>query len=85
MNAIKVLGNMPTFDYYHRPSNKAFTNLTTKLTPPMNLRSLLGLGLKFILPLFELLLTARLVLKEKGHITLNAAFGCIASFVKYTL
>ena len=48
MNSIEVLGNMPTFDYYNTPSNKAFTDLTTTLTPPMNLQSLLGLGLKFI-------------------------------------
>ena len=39
---------MPYFDYYNRPTNKAFTNLTTTLKPPMNLQSLLGLGLKFI-------------------------------------
>lgn len=42
------MGNMPFFDYLHRPTNQAFHDLTTKLSPPPNLRSLLGLGLKFI-------------------------------------
>ena len=31
-----------------RPTNKAFHDLTTEISPPPNLRSLLGLGLKFI-------------------------------------
>ena len=47
-NATMHLGNMCTFDYWNRPTNQAFHNLTTVLTPPPNLRSLLGLGLKFI-------------------------------------
>ena len=36
------------FEYSHRPSNLAFHDLTTTLNPPMNVRSLLGMGLKFI-------------------------------------
>jgi hypothetical protein len=39
---------MPTFDYWNRPTKLAFHDLTSQLTPPPNLRSLLGLGLKFI-------------------------------------
>jgi len=39
---------MPTHDYWLRPTNLAFHDLTTRLSPPRNLRSLLGLGLKFI-------------------------------------
>ena len=39
---------MYTFDYWLRPTNLAFHDLTTTQSPPRNLRSLLGLGLKFI-------------------------------------
>ena len=39
---------MFTFDYWLRPTNLAFHNLTSDESPPRNLRSLLGLGLKFI-------------------------------------
>jgi hypothetical protein len=39
---------MPTWFYFARPSNMAFHDLTTIRKPPSNLRSLLGLGLKFI-------------------------------------
>ena len=39
---------MSTFYYFNRPTNLAFHDLTSRLRPPMNLRSLLGLGLKFI-------------------------------------
>jgi len=38
---------MPTWLYFARPTNLACHDLTTKITPPANLRSLLGLGLKF--------------------------------------
>ena len=38
---------MPSWFYFVRASNLAFHDLTTVLTPPKNLRSLLGLGLKF--------------------------------------
>ena len=38
---------MPSWFYFVCASNLAFDNLTTALTPPKNLRSLLGLGLKF--------------------------------------
>lgn len=39
---------MPSWYYFARPTKYAFHNLTTRLQPPKNLRSLLGLGLKFI-------------------------------------
>ena len=39
---------MPSYDYWNRPNNLAFHDLTSTLRPPPNLRSLLGLGLKFI-------------------------------------
>ena len=39
---------MSLFQYFNRPTNLAFHDLTTRLSPPKNLRSLLGLGLKFI-------------------------------------
>jgi hypothetical protein len=39
---------MTVFYYFNRPTNLAFHDLTSRLTPPKNLRSLLGLGLKFI-------------------------------------
>jgi hypothetical protein len=42
------MGSLPLFQYFNRPTNLAFHDLTTTLTPPQNLRSLLGLGLKFI-------------------------------------
>ena len=38
---------MPSWFYFIRASNLAFHDLTTELKPPKNLRSLLGLGLKF--------------------------------------
>ena len=47
-NAYICMGNLPTFDYWNRPTNKAFHNLTSSLTPLPNLRSLLGLSLGFI-------------------------------------
>jgi hypothetical protein len=47
-NATLRLAEMPTFDYWNRPTKLAFHDLTTTLAPPPNLRSLLGLGLKFI-------------------------------------
>lgn len=39
---------MPWWQYHNRPKNSAFHDLTTILPAPKNLRSLLGLGLKFI-------------------------------------
>ena len=39
---------MTLFYYFNRPTNLAFHDLTSRLRPPQNLRSLLGLGLKFI-------------------------------------
>jgi hypothetical protein len=47
-NASQRLVALPTFDYWNRPTKLAFHDLTTLLSPPPNLRSLLGLGLKFI-------------------------------------
>ena len=38
---------MPSWYYFSRPSNLAFHDITTISKPPKNLRSLLGLGLKF--------------------------------------
>ena len=38
---------MPAWFYFDRPNNLAFHDLTTLITPPSNLRSLLGLGHKF--------------------------------------
>jgi hypothetical protein len=38
---------MPAWYYFDRPSHLAFHDLTTSVSPPKNLRSLLGLGLKF--------------------------------------
>ena len=39
---------MPTWYYFTRPINFAFHDCTLSATPPANLRSLLGLGLKFV-------------------------------------
>lgn len=39
---------MPTWYYFSRPSHLAFHDFTLHNKPPKNLRSLLGLGLKFI-------------------------------------
>ena len=47
-NAYNYLSTMPTWTYFNRPTNMAFHDLTTRLKPPPNLRSLLGLSLKFI-------------------------------------
>ena len=47
-NASTVLANTPTWYYFSRPSHLAFHDFTKKVKPQKNLRSLLGLGLKFI-------------------------------------
>jgi hypothetical protein len=47
-NASIYLAIVPTWSYFSRPSNMAFHDLTTRIKPPKNTRSLLGLGLKFI-------------------------------------
>ena len=39
---------MPAYQYFDHPSNLAFHDLTSTLPSPLNLKSLLGLGLKFI-------------------------------------
>ena len=43
-----TLAKMPTWYYFSRPSNMAFHDFTKRHKPQKNLRSLLGLGLKFI-------------------------------------
>ena len=47
-NAAIRLATMPTWWYFHRPVHMAFHDITTTIKPPANLRSLLGLGLKFV-------------------------------------
>ena len=47
-NAAIRMADMTLLEYFSRPTNRAFHNLTTNIRPPSNLRSLLGLGLKFI-------------------------------------
>ena len=47
-NAAITLAKMPTWYYFSRPSNMAFHDFTKRHRPQKNLRSLLGLGLKFI-------------------------------------
>jgi hypothetical protein len=47
-NASLYLAQMPTWQYFERPTTMAFHNLTTRLKPPRNICSLLGLNLKFI-------------------------------------
>jgi hypothetical protein len=47
-NAATYLETMHPWAYFSRPSNMAFHDLSTVFKPPKNLRSLLGLSLKFI-------------------------------------
>ena len=47
-NASATLAMMPAWYYFSCPSNLAFHDFTKKHKPEKNLRSLLGLGLKFI-------------------------------------
>jgi hypothetical protein len=47
-NATIALATMPMWLYHSRPTIMAFHDLTTRLKPPKNLRSLLGLNLKFV-------------------------------------
>ena len=47
-NASSTLANTPTWYCFSRPSHLAFHDFTQQKIPPKNLRSLLGLGLKFI-------------------------------------
>jgi hypothetical protein len=47
-NTAIQLATMPTWFYFNRPSHLAFHDFTRSKQTPKNLRSLLGLGLKFI-------------------------------------
>ena len=47
-NASSTLATTPTWYYFARPSHLAFHDFTQQKQPAKNLRSLLGLGLKFI-------------------------------------
>ena len=47
-NASSTLAHTPTWYYFSRPSHLAFHDFTRSKQPAKNLRSLLGLGLKFI-------------------------------------
>ena len=47
-NASTTLAHTPTWYYFSRPSHLAFHDFTRSKQPAKNLRSLLGLGLKFI-------------------------------------
>jgi hypothetical protein len=47
-NASIYLMNMPVWSYFSRPTNMAFPDLTSRIKPPKNLRSLLGMDLKYI-------------------------------------
>jgi hypothetical protein len=47
-NAATYLATMHPWAYFSRPSHVAFHDLSTGLKPPKNIRSLLGLSLKFI-------------------------------------
>lgn len=74
---------MTPWAYFNRPTNMAFHDLTTWKKPPRNLRSLLGLSLKFIpnpkynlswadyeektLPRFERDLKIKTFMAEKLH------------------
>lgn len=48
-NASKVLGSRPYAEYMNRPSKMAFHNLCIRLTPPLSIGRLLGLGTKFVI------------------------------------
>jgi hypothetical protein len=47
-NASIALATMPIWLYHSRTTRMAFHDLTSRLKPPKNLRSLLGLNLKFV-------------------------------------
>jgi hypothetical protein len=47
-NASSYLATMAVSAYFHRPNTMAFYDLTSRLKPPKNLRSLLCINLKFI-------------------------------------
>ena len=47
-NASSTLATTPTWYYFYRPSHLAFHDFTQQKQPAKKLRSLLGLGLKFI-------------------------------------
>jgi hypothetical protein len=47
-NASLYLAQVPICKYFRRPTTTAFHDLTTRLKPPRNIRSLLGINLKFI-------------------------------------
>jgi hypothetical protein len=47
-NASLYLAQIPTWQYFERPTTMALYDLNTRLKPPINIRSLLGINLKFI-------------------------------------
>jgi hypothetical protein len=47
-NASLYLAHMPTWQYFERSTTMAVRDLTTRLKPPRNICSLMGLNLKFI-------------------------------------
>jgi hypothetical protein len=47
-NTSSYLATMLLWLYFQRPTTMAFHDLTTRLKPPKNIRSLLGLNLKFV-------------------------------------
>ena len=64
-NKFIVLSNMQTWYYFNQLTHTAFHNCTSFSSPPQNLCSLLGLGLKFI-PTPRFTTTPKDLKKENG-------------------
>ena len=79
------MGNLSIFDYYDRPHNIAFHDLTTRLKPRPNIRSLLGLGLKFIPTPFRTTTFNHLLKEDSGlpHLERSLQLRCFFLAVGY--
>lgn len=73
----------PTFEYWNRPTNKAFHDLTTTTAAPLNLRSLLGLGLKFIPAPYRTTNFAKLTKPDSGIAYIDRSLRLRCFFCAY--
>jgi hypothetical protein len=80
-NATNYLAQMTVFYYFNRPTNLAFHDLTSRLSPPKNLRSLLGLGLKFIPTPHQSTLASTLYSKEGAFPRLSRSIELRCFFI----
>ena len=77
------MASMPASDYFCKPTNLAFHDLTSEYKPPPNLRSLLGLGLKFIPTPFRTTTFEKIMTPGKGIPSLERSMKLRYFFLKH--